>query len=54
MAPTVGPSVDPTFRWTTPGLSADEAAAKQRQNLASPDRKITYCVNRPSEPLHWR
>jgi len=50
----VGPSVDPNFRWVTPRLSPDESKAEQRKNEASLKRKITYCVNRSSEPLQWQ
>lgn len=54
MARFVGPSGDPNFRWVTPGISAADAEAKQRQNLGSLKRKTTYCMNRKSERLHWQ
>jgi hypothetical protein len=52
--PEAGPSVDPTHRYRTPGLTPDAAARRERQNLASLDRKITYCLHRPSERLQWQ
>jgi hypothetical protein len=54
MSRPTGPSVDPAYRWVTPGLSTEEAARLERQNLASLDRKITYCLSRRSERLHWQ
>ena len=54
MAGRVGPSADPKHRWVTPHLSPTEAEALRRQNLASLDRKLTYCVNRPAERLQWQ
>lgn len=41
-------------RWRQPGLALREAEKLQRQNIASLDRKITYCLNRPGEPLQYQ
>lgn len=40
--------------WHTPGLTTAEAEQRQRENLASLRRKITYCLNRSGEPLHYQ
>jgi hypothetical protein len=48
------PHPDPNFRYHTPAISAEEAAERQRQNLASLNRKITYCLGRPAERLQWQ
>jgi hypothetical protein len=49
-----GPTVDPSHRWVTPGINPGESARLERQNLASLDRKITYCLNRTYERLQWQ
>ena len=41
-------------RFMQPGLSPTEADRLQCQNIASLDRKITYCLNRPGEPLQYQ
>ncbi len=38
----------------TPHLTDADAEAKRAANLASLKRKITYCLNRPSEPLQYQ
>ena len=43
-----------TGRYLISGLSPETAAARQRQNVASLDRKITFCLRRPGERLHWQ
>ena len=45
---------DESYRWTTPGLSPAEKDALARQNLASLDRKITYCLERPDERVQFQ
>lgn len=38
----------------TPGLSDAQRSDLQRQNLASLDRKITYCLGRPANRLQYQ
>jgi hypothetical protein len=45
---------DETFRWVTPGLSADERSALEAQNLASLRRKVTYALERPDERVQFQ
>lgn len=54
MSRSTGPTTDLSHRWVTPGITREESARRERQNLTSLDRKITYCVNRPHELLHWQ
>jgi len=54
MSRSKGPTLDLSHRWTTPSVTPLESARLERQNLISLDRKITYCLNRPSEPLYWQ
>jgi hypothetical protein len=55
--PVMNPNAIPAnldHRWRQPGLTPSEAERLQRQNIASLDRKITYCLNRPGEPLQYQ
>ena len=45
---------DETYRCTTPGLDAPVRDAPARQNLASLDRKVTYCLERPNERIQFQ
>jgi len=40
--------------WETPTMSDEARSRLQRQNLASLERKITYCLKRPDEKLHFQ
>lgn len=48
------PSMDPSHRWITPGISPRDAQRKEKENLTSLRRKITYLVRRPHERLQWQ
>ena len=41
-------------RWKKPGLTSREAAALQAQNIASLNRKVTFCLNRPAQRLQYQ
>ena len=43
-----------SYVWQTPGLDATKQVAVRDRNLASLDRKITYCVNRPQESVQFQ
>jgi hypothetical protein len=45
---------DAKHRWVTPGLDGAQAEKLTRQNLASLDRKISYCATRPGERLQFQ
>lgn len=51
MSRSTGPTLDLYHRWTAPRVTPQESVRLERQNLISLDRKITYCLNRPSEPF---
>jgi hypothetical protein len=40
--------------WTQPGMPADKRAELTKQNLASLNRKITYCLKRPDVKLYFQ
>ena len=46
--------LDETYRWTTPGLAPADRDVLARQNLASLDRKISYCLARPDERVQFQ
>lgn len=56
--PTAGrptlPSMDPSRRWVTPGISPGDSQRREKENLASLRRKITYSLRRPQERLQWQ
>lgn len=41
-------------RWETPGLTPGESSRRQRGNIGSLRRKITYCIKRPDTKLQFQ
>ncbi len=49
-----GPWTDEGHVWATDGLSEDERNERERENLASLRRKVTYCASRPEEKVQFQ